>query len=174
MSLMAIDYGGRRIGVAVSDSGVVATPHSVVRNDGDVVETLARLARELDADTIVVGLPRRAHAGASERKFRDLADRLRQTTCKEVVLWDETLSTAEAAAQLRDRGVGRGWFFWRALTDPFKGYPGPKKDVEVRKGQHTATVLRHLEEQGILRDHYIPLIYIKIARHRDSIKAGVY
>ena len=71
-------------------------------------------------------------------------------------------------------GVGGGWFFWRALTDPFKGYPGPKKDVEVRKGQHTATVLRHLEEQGILRDHYIPLIYIKIARHRDSIKAGVY
>jgi len=107
MSLMAIDYGGRRIGVAVSDSGVVATPHSVVRNDGDVVETLARLARELDADTIVVGLPRRAHASASERKFRDLADRLRQTTCKEVVLWDETLSTAEAAAQLCDRGVGR-------------------------------------------------------------------
>jgi UPF0755 protein len=71
-------------------------------------------------------------------------------------------------------GVGGGWFFWRALTDPFRGYPGPKKDVEVRKGQHTATVLRHLEEQGILRDHYIPLIYIKIARHRDSIKAGVY
>jgi putative holliday junction resolvase len=107
MSLMAIDYGGRRIGVAVSDSGVVATPHSVVRNDGDVVETLARLAHELDADTIVVGLPRRAHAGPSERKFRDLADRLRQTTCKEVVLWDETLSTAEAAAQLRNCGVGR-------------------------------------------------------------------
>src|ERR1051326_3072515 len=46
MSLMAIDYGGRRIGVAVSDSGVVATPHSVVKNEGDVIEKLARLARE--------------------------------------------------------------------------------------------------------------------------------
>jgi len=107
MSLMAIDYGGRRIGIAVSDSGVVATPHSVVRNEGDIVEKLTRLAKELDAETIVVGLPRRAHASAAERKFRDLAERLRQTTCKEVVLWDETLSTAEAAAQLRDRGVGR-------------------------------------------------------------------
>jgi putative Holliday junction resolvase len=107
MSLMAIDYGGRRIGIAVSDSGVVATPHSVVRNEGDVVETLARLAREVGAETIVVGLPRRAHESASERRFRDLAERLRQTTCKEVVLWDETLSTAEAAAQLRGRGVGR-------------------------------------------------------------------
>ncbi|HKS22991.1 MAG TPA: Holliday junction resolvase RuvX [Thermoanaerobaculia bacterium] len=107
MSLMAIDYGGRRIGIAVSDSEVVATPHSVVRNEGDVVEKLARLATELDADTIVVGLPKRAHASPAEQKFRDLAERLRQRTCKEVVLWDETLSTAEAAAQLRARGVGR-------------------------------------------------------------------
>lgn len=104
---MAIDYGGRRIGIAVSDSEVVATPHSVVRNEGDVVEKLARLATELDADTIVVGLPKRAHASPAEQKFRDLAERLRQRTCKEVVLWDETLSTAEAAAQLRARGVGR-------------------------------------------------------------------
>jgi putative Holliday junction resolvase len=79
----------------------------VVKNEGDVVEKLARLAREVGAETIVVGLPRRAHESASERKFRDLAERLRQTTCKEVVLWDETLSTAEAAAQLRGRGVGR-------------------------------------------------------------------
>ena len=107
MSLMAIDYGGRRIGIAVSDSGVVATPHSVVKNEGDVVAKLARLASDVGAETIVLGLPRRAHAGPSEQKFRDLAERLRQTTCKEVVLWDETLSTAEAAAQLRDRGVGR-------------------------------------------------------------------
>jgi UPF0755 protein len=70
--------------------------------------------------------------------------------------------------------VAGGWFFWRAITGPYKGYNDPKKDVEVRKGQHTSTVLRHLEEQGVLRDHFIPLIYIKIARHRDSIKAGVY
>ena len=104
---MAIAYGGRRIGIAVSDSGVVATPHSVVKNEGDVIAKLATLARDVGAETIVVGLPRRAHESAAERKFRDLAERLRQTTCKEVVLWDETLSTAEAAAQLRDRGVGR-------------------------------------------------------------------
>src|ERR1041385_2697900 len=104
MALMAIDYGGRRIVIAVGDSGVVATPHSVVRNEGDVVATLARLAHDVGAETIVVGLPRRAHASAAERKFRELAERLRQTTCKEVVLWDETLSTAEAAAQLRGRG----------------------------------------------------------------------
>jgi putative transcription antitermination factor YqgF len=42
-----------------------------------------------------------------ERKFRELADALRQTTCKEVVLWDEALSTIEASDHLRAAGRSR-------------------------------------------------------------------
>jgi len=48
------------------------------------------------------------------------------------------------------------------------------KDVEVRKGQRTAAILRHLQEQGVLRDEYVPLIYMKVVRHNESIKAGLY
>ena len=48
--------------------------------------------------------------------------------------------------------AGGGYFFWRALTFPYKGYPQPVKDVEVRKGQRTALILRHLREAGIVRD----------------------
>lgn len=105
--LMAIDYGSRRIGIATSESGILATPHSVVRNDGDIVDKLASLATALDADTIVVGLPRRPHSDRHEKTFRDLAERLRQKTCKQVVLWDETLTTSEAAERLREAGRGR-------------------------------------------------------------------
>ena len=105
--LMAIDYGSRRIGIAISDSGVLATPHCVLRNDGDVVERLADLARQLGADTIVLGIPRRPHSDRHEKTFRDLAERLRQKTCKEVVLWDEALTTAEAADRLREAGRKR-------------------------------------------------------------------
>ena len=101
---MAIDYGSRRIGIAVSDSGLLATPHSVVRNEGDIVERLAELARQLDAETIILGLPRRPNSDRHEAAFRDLAERLRQKTCKQVVLWDETLTTAEAADRLREAG----------------------------------------------------------------------
>ena len=107
MSIMAIDYGGRRIGVAVSASGSIATPHSVVKNEGEIVETLAGIARELDAETIVVGIPRRAHSDTGQQKFRDFAERLRQKTHKPVVLWNETLSTAEASRQLRESGTKR-------------------------------------------------------------------
>ena len=107
MSIIAIDYGGRRIGVAVSDSGAIARPHSVVKNEGDVVEKLATLARELEAETIVIAVPRRPHCDNGEHKFRDFAERLRQKTCNVVVLWDEALTTAEASRQLRDSGVKR-------------------------------------------------------------------
>jgi putative pre-16S rRNA nuclease len=101
---LAIDYGGRRIGIAVSDSDILATPHSVIRNQGDVVETLARVANEVGADTIVVGVARRPHSDAGERKFRALADALRQKTCRNVVLWDESFSTIDAENLLRAAG----------------------------------------------------------------------
>jgi putative Holliday junction resolvase len=104
---MAIDYGSRRIGVAVSDSGILATPHSVVPNEGDIVETLADLARQLDATTIVVGIPRRQFQSRSEKTFDEFAQRLRQKTCKQVVLWDEALTTVDAAERLRSAGRTR-------------------------------------------------------------------
>jgi putative Holliday junction resolvase len=105
VSIVGIDLGAKRIGIAVSDSAVMATPHSVMRNEGDVVEKIANLGRELDAQTFVVGVPRRP--GADDRKFRDFAEHLRQKTCKEVVLWDEALSTVEASEHLRAAGRGR-------------------------------------------------------------------
>lgn len=105
MSVIGIDLGAKRIGIAVSDSGIMATPHSVMRNEGDIIEKITNLGRELDAGTFVVGVPRRP--GADDAKFRDFADRLRQRTCKEVVLWDEALTTVEASEQLRAAGRSR-------------------------------------------------------------------
>lgn len=70
--------------------------------------------------------------------------------------------------------IAGGYFFFRALTSPYKGFDGPKKDVEVRKGLRSATILKHLQQEGILRDPYVPLIYLKLVRRGDSLKAGVY
>ncbi|MFL6247573.1 MAG: Holliday junction resolvase RuvX [Thermoanaerobaculia bacterium] len=107
MSILAIDLGSRRIGIAVSDSGVMATPHSVMRNEGDVIAKLAHLGDEVEAETFVVGIPRRTHASANDQKYRDFAEALRQRTCKPVVLWDESLSTVEASEHLRASGRNR-------------------------------------------------------------------
>src|SRR5687767_15887850 len=85
----------------------MATPHSVMRNEGDVVGKLAHLADEVEAETFVVGIPRRTHASANDQKYRDFAEALRQRTCKPVVLWNESLSTVEASERLRASGRNR-------------------------------------------------------------------
>ena len=60
------------------------------------------------------------------------------------------------------------------MRTPYKGYPEPKTRVEVRRGQSTAVILQHLQRKGLLRDEWIPLVYMKVVRGRDSLKAGVY
>lgn len=70
--------------------------------------------------------------------------------------------------------IGAGWFFWRAVRTPYKGYPEAKKRVEVRRGLRTQSILQQLQKEGVLRDEWIPLVYMKLLRGRDSLKAGVY
>jgi UPF0755 protein len=70
--------------------------------------------------------------------------------------------------------IAGGWFFLRAMRSPFKGYAEPRKDIEVRHGLRTSVILKHFEAEGIIRDEYLPLIYMKIVRHNDKIKAGIY
>jgi putative holliday junction resolvase len=101
LMLLGIDFGARRIGIAVSDSGEIATPHSVMRNEGDIIAKLTALGEQLGAELYVVGIAR------GEQRFRDFAERLRQRTGKEVVLWDEELTSVEAAEGLRAAGRKR-------------------------------------------------------------------
>lgn len=108
MAWMGIDYGTRRIGLSHSDSGILASPHSTIPSGPTIeatVEVIERIAGSLDVDRFVVGFPRtnRPHPH-SRKKFEQFADALRQKTCKEVVLWDETLSTVEAIERRRERG----------------------------------------------------------------------
>ena len=107
MAILGIDYGGKRIGLALSESGVLATPLSVLPNEGDIVAALAGLVAQMGVESIVVGVARRTNSRDGEEKFRRFADELRQRTCKPVVLWDETLSTVEANEQLRSAGRRR-------------------------------------------------------------------
>lgn len=67
-----------------------------------------------------------------------------------------------------------GWFVWRALRTPYRGYSEQVQRVEVEKGARLTSILRKLTREGVLRDEWIPLIYMKVLRNRDSLKAGVY
>ena len=56
MRLMALDIGERRIGIAISESGILATPHSVLQRKSkqeDFVR-LGRLMAELKIERVIV------------------------------------------------------------------------------------------------------------------------
>jgi UPF0755 protein len=70
--------------------------------------------------------------------------------------------------------VGGGIFAWQALNDPWKGYQEPTALVEISRGWNSGQILEHLRTRGVLRDDFVPLVYLKVLRRGDSLKAGVY
>ena len=60
------------------------------------------IANEYDADRFVIGIPLRSNREEAEGRVRELVEVLRQKSCKEVVLWDESYSTTEAMSQRRE------------------------------------------------------------------------
>lgn len=56
MKYIGIDYGKKRVGVAVSDeNGQFAIPKEVVSNDKELVGRIASLVKETKAETVIVG-----------------------------------------------------------------------------------------------------------------------
>jgi putative Holliday junction resolvase len=110
--VLAIDPGSKRIGLAVSDPlGKIAQPLTQI--PAEPAETLpgrlAELARELEAESVVVGLPRRmdGSSGPEARAARELAARLRQDTGLPVTLVDERLTSVAAERALLAAGHRR-------------------------------------------------------------------
>jgi putative Holliday junction resolvase len=101
LRVLALDYGSARCGVAVSDpTGTLATPLEPVLRPGTKkgLQRVARLADELGAERIVVGLPVSLSGAdsAQTRETRSFADRLRAAVAVPVELYDERFTTALA------------------------------------------------------------------------------
>ncbi|HOI07734.1 MAG TPA: Holliday junction resolvase RuvX [Deltaproteobacteria bacterium] len=98
---MGIDYGTKRIGVAISDpSCTMAHPLDIipVREDGSHMESLKKIARDYQVEKIVVGLPYNMEGdmGESAHKVMQWSQELGQALGLPVDLWDERLTTSEA------------------------------------------------------------------------------
>ena len=107
--ILAVDWGRRRIGLAVSDPlGILATglPTLEIHGEAEAVARVADTIREVEADSVVVGLPlllsggRGDAAEASER----FAAKLREATGLPVSLFDERLTSVLAQRRLQETG----------------------------------------------------------------------
>jgi len=110
---MAVDWGERRIGLALSDpSGTIASPAGVVvRRPGKrpPIAELVRRAEALEARGIVVGLPLDGEGEDTPRatECRRVAAELARRTALPVTLLDERYTTAVALRAVREMGGRR-------------------------------------------------------------------
>ena len=107
---MAIDWGERRIGLAISDpSGMIATPAGVIERRAGKrppVAELVRRAEALEARGIVMGLPLDGEGEDTPRSLecRAIAAELARRTGLPVALLDERFTTAAAIRNVREAG----------------------------------------------------------------------
>jgi putative Holliday junction resolvase len=157
MRYLAIDFGTRRLGLAVSDeSGSFVSPYASRERQGtrrDVAD-LVQTVRGLGIQAIIVGRPRNlqdGQTGSSEAGAEKFVQAL-QIALEEVQLavpierWDERFSTKEALHQMRDAGIsqrvgressGSNSTDARAAAVILQGFLDAKRGAEVASNDET-------------------------------------
>lgn len=115
MRIMALDFGSKTVGVAVSDSLLVtAQGVEIIRRkeENKLRQTLARIEElilEYEVSEIVLGCPKHMNGteGVRVELTKEFQDKLERRTGLPVVMWDERLTTVEADRTMMEAGVRR-------------------------------------------------------------------
>ena len=114
MRIMGIDYGDRRIGIAVTDPlGFTAQGVATLTNSKKTLaDDLKKLLNQYNPEKIVLGLPKNMDGSLGFRADAtyEFAYFLKTLTESEIVFWDERLTTVSAAHilnQTNTRGKDR-------------------------------------------------------------------
>jgi putative holliday junction resolvase len=111
MRLLGLDYGRKRIGLALSDPlGLSAQPLGFIPNDPRTLDGLLEIIRKREVSEIVLGHPRSlsGELGEMAREVEGFAEKLRARTTIPIHLWDERFTTSEAENLLISADVRRG------------------------------------------------------------------
>jgi putative holliday junction resolvase len=108
--ILAIDFGLKRMGLAVSDAlGLTAQGLPSLERTGreDILQHIRQLADDYSVERVLVGNPlsQRGEETTMSRRVAGFAEKLRQRLSCPVELWDERLTSAEAGRMLRSSGI---------------------------------------------------------------------
>ena len=108
--ILAIDFGTKRMGLAVSDAlGMTAQGLPTLERTrvSDDLTHIQELVEEYSAERVIVGNPI-GHGGgetAMSQRAAEFVDKLRRQLGCPVDLWDERLTSVEANRMLRESGI---------------------------------------------------------------------
>jgi len=107
-SVLALDVGDRRIGVAIAHlTSRLPEPWGVIARDDSSIEAIKALAAEQHAIALVVGLPRgmEGQETAQTRQVRQFVNELKKTLRLPIYMQDEALTSIKAEEELRNKGI---------------------------------------------------------------------
>jgi putative Holliday junction resolvase len=111
MRALAIDFGTKKIGIAVSDAlGITVRGVETIRRrsmDSDI-ERIRSLVSDLEAQRVVVGLPLRMDGseGDAASRVKRFVELLKEKLPVPVVTHDERLTSYEAEQLMIEQGIG--------------------------------------------------------------------
>jgi putative Holliday junction resolvase len=110
MKVLALDYGKKRVGLAVSDPlGIIAQPYLTleVKNQIALVKRLKCIIDENDIGLVLVGNPisPRGEVTKMSAEIGRFARLLAKATGVEVRLWDERYTSRYACRKFQDHGL---------------------------------------------------------------------
>tara|TARA_B100001105_G_scaffold253295_1_gene246560 strand:+ start:1730 stop:2137 length:408 start_codon:yes stop_codon:yes gene_type:complete len=105
-SLLCLDVGEKRIGVALADTAVrIAVPFDTLTVDSGELQAIADIIVREDTDIIIVGYPRnqQGEATAQSSYVEQFAEQLQDLGPK-IVFQDESLTSVMAEQRLKESG----------------------------------------------------------------------
>ena len=99
MRLLGIDFGEKRIGVAISaKEGRLAFPRVVIENNAKKFSAIKKICENEDISEIIVGLPKNLKGEETKmtEKVKEFGQQLYREIGLKVIFQDEILSTKEA------------------------------------------------------------------------------
>jgi len=104
MKLLGIDYGRKKIGVAISE-GQLVEPLMVlkIKSQKDILEKLCSLVKGKDVGKIVIGIP----GGGMDKEIKEFGKLLQNESKTLVIFQDETLTTKDAQELSIKAGIKR-------------------------------------------------------------------
>jgi putative holliday junction resolvase len=104
-SIMALDIGEVRIGVALANSVVrLASPYLTLPNSDSVFEQIHDIIKQEAVDLVVVGLPRNLSSEDTDQTRYAVAFAEHLKPFAPIVFQDEALTSHKAEAELKARG----------------------------------------------------------------------
>ncbi len=111
--ILAIDYGDKKVGLALSDPmKIIAKPYKTIINNSkeNLLSDIIQIIQLKDVNEIVVGLPKTLKNTYSKQtyKVKDFIDYITSSLDINVVIVDERLSSIEAKRSLINQGIKTG------------------------------------------------------------------